>query len=302
MKLSDLKHVLVVGAGQMGRGIAQVCAQSGYLVTLSDADWATATAGRDRIIHQLDALVGKGRLTGAAAAETAQRLTASTVADAAKSAQLVIEAVSEDLVVKRRLFETLDATTPRDAILASNTSSISITELAGFTSRPDHVVGMHFMNPVPVMKLVEVVTGLRTSDATAALVTDLAGHLGKTVVRSQDRPGFIVNRILIPMLNEACFALQDGVACIEDIDLAIQHGLNHPMGPLRLADLIGLDTVLAIALVLYRDFSDSKYRPAPVLRSLVAAGQLGHKSDCGFYVYNDGKVQGPNPAITRLRG
>lgn len=301
MTLSDTRPIFVVGAGQMGRGIAQVCAQAGYDVKLCDADLDHASAGCAQITKQLDVLVAKGRLNAELATETAQRLTASSLSEGARDVQLVIEAVTENLQVKRELFHALDALTPKGAVLASNTSSISITALGGFTKRPKQVVGMHFMNPVPLMKLVEVVSGLQTSDATIALVTDLAKKLGKTVVHSQDRPGFIVNRILIPMLNEACFTLQDSVASVEDIDQAIQLGLNHPMGPLRLADLIGLDTVLAIALVLHQDFADSKYRPAPLLRNLVAAGQLGVKSGRGFYLYEDNKLLGPNPAVSVTR-
>jgi 3-hydroxybutyryl-CoA dehydrogenase len=285
MESKNVQRIAVIGAGQMGRGIAQTCAQNGHEVLLCDLDIARASAGKSEIEQQLQRLLGKAKITAEQSAATLARLVPSEVEPGASTAHLVIEAASEDPDLKLRLFEKLDAVAPSQTILCSNTSSISITRLAGATNRPERVVGMHFMNPVPVMKLVELIRGQATSDETHGLVSEFAEGLGKTVVTSADRPGFIVNRVLIPMLNEACFALSEGVASIEDTDLAITLGLNHPMGPFRLADWIGLDTVLAIASVLHDDFGDSKYRPCVLLRNLVAAGHLGVKSGRGFYIY-----------------
>ncbi len=292
---NDIRTVAVIGAGQMGGGIAQVCAQAGFDVRLSDAELAWAESGKSKIAAQLERAVGKGRLSADERQSCLDRIEPLETQAAVSVADLVIEAISEDPKVKRELFITLDKHAKPDAILASNTSSISISRLAGYTSRAERVAGMHFMNPVPVMKLVEVVQGLQSSADTIRSICDVAERLGKTVVLSQDRPGFIVNRVLIPMLNEACFALQEGVASVQDIDQAVHLGLNHPMGPLRLSDLIGLDTVLAIAEVLHRDFGDSKYRPAALLRNLVAAGYLGNKSGRGFYLYEGGKALGAAP-------
>ncbi len=285
MELDDLERVAVIGAGQMGRGIAQVCAQTGYRVAVCDVDESVAAAGTATIGKQLEKLVAKGKLSRAEAETISEKLSAKQVDAGVEDAQLVIEAATENVQLKLRLFEQLDKGAPAGALLCSNTSSISITRLAAATARPELVAGVHFMNPVPVMKLVEVIRGQVTSDETHALVVAFGRKLGKKVVTSLDRPGFIVNRVLIPMLNEACFALSEGVASISDMDEAITLGLNHPMGPFRLADWIGLDTVLAIAEVLHRDFGDAKYRPPVLLRNLVAAGHVGVKSGRGFYVY-----------------
>jgi 3-hydroxybutyryl-CoA dehydrogenase len=288
MQLGDVKTVGVVGAGQMGAGIAQICAGQGLGVELVDVDVGRALAARDKLAATLDKLVAKGRLADADRVATLGRIHARNLDEGVARADFVIEAATENYELKRDLFRELDRLAPRQAVLASNTSSLSITRLAAETSRPEQVIGMHFMNPVPLMKLCEVIRALQTSDAASNLTVTLAQALGKTVVQSQDRPGFIVNRLLIPLLNEAAFALEQGVATAEDIDQALRLGLNHPMGPLQLADLIGLDTVLAIAEVLQRDFGDDKYRPPPLLRNLVAAGWLGRKTGRGFYRYAAG--------------
>lgn len=295
LKLDDVTRVAVVGVGQMGRGIALVCARAGYEVSLCDVDRASALDARQRIASQLARLVGKNKLTGEEATGIERRLLPCELEAGVGPAQLVIEAVSEEPRVKLALFEELDRLAPPGALLCSNTSSISITRIAASTRRPELVEGVHFMNPVPTMQLVELIRGWVTADTTHELLCAFARKIGKTVVTSQDHPGFIVNRILIPMLNEACFAAAESVASVEDIDLAIRLGLNHPMGPFRLADLIGLDTVLSIAEVLHRDLGDDKYRPAVLLRNLVAAGHLGVKSGRGFYVY-EGDTP-PRPAF-----
>ncbi len=280
-----IANLAVVGAGQMGGGIAQVAAHAGLSVVVADASPELAQRALDRIGGALGKLVEKGKIDAPARAATLSRLRAARSLDDCAGADLAIEAVIEDEALKRGLLQKLDAVLRPEAILASNTSSISITALAACTKRPDRFVGMHFMNPPPVMQLVEIIRGLQTSDATYQAVVDLAKRLGKTTVTSKDLPGFIVNRVLIPLLNEACFALAEGLASAEDIDTAVKLGLNHPMGPLTLADFIGLDTCLAIAEVLHRGLGDDKYRPAPLLRQYVAAGWLGRKSGRGFYRY-----------------
>jgi 3-hydroxybutyryl-CoA dehydrogenase len=290
MLLSEVSEIQVVGAGQMGQGIAQVTAAAGFSVTLCDQTLELAEAGQARIKKNIGRLVEKQKLGPAEADAILLRLTPHALATAPTTAQLAIEAVSESFELKRAVFQQLDARLPRTSLLFSNTSSISITKLAATTTRPTQVLGLHFMNPVPLMQLVEVIRGLETSGATLELATALTARLGKTVVVSADRPGFIVNRILIPLLNEACFALQEGVANTADIDAAVHLGLNHPLGPLALADLIGLDTVLAIAEVLHREIGDDKYRPASLLRNLVAAGHLGRKTQRGFYNYTTDPV------------
>lgn len=277
----------VIGAGQMGQGIAQVAAQAALQVTLLDAEHSLAAAGAKKIEKRLARLVDKGKMTVEDANAISGRIAAQAEMQTLEGCQLVVEAVPENQDLKIDLFQRLDRILGSDAILASNTSSISITTLAAATSRPERVIGMHFMNPVPVMKLVEIIRGLATSDDTYEATRALAETMGKTVVTARDIPGFIVNRILIPMLNEACFALYEGLGTADDIDTGIKLGLNHPLGPLALADLIGLDTCLAIAEVLHRELGDSKYRPCPLLRQHVAAGWLGRKTGRGFYRYDE---------------
>lgn len=281
------KKLAVIGAGQMGRGIAQVAAGVGIDVTLSDATVALASKAKETIAAILKKQVEKGKLTEEAVSELLGRITPIGAGEGFDGCDIAIEAVSEQIDIKLAIFKNADERLPKGAILASNTSSISITRLAAATSRPELVVGMHFMNPVPLMKLVEVVRGVQTSDTTFAFTKDLAERMGKTVVTSNDHPGFMVNRILIPLLVEAGFALQEGVGSASDIDTGCKLGLNHPMGPLELADLIGLDTVLAIADVLHRELGDSKYRAPTNLRNLVAAGWLGKKTGRGFYRYDE---------------
>jgi len=286
-----LVRVLVVGAGQMGGGIAQVLAMRGHEVLLNDVDEGRIRRGIDGIAKRLDREVEKGRMTAEMRGEVLTHIDARPHFHDL-DIHLAIEAASEDLETKLGLFRNLDRNTPPEAVLASNTSSISITTLGAVTSKPDRVVGMHFMNPVPVMKLVEVIRGIATSDATFAYVRDLALSLDKTPVEVRDFPGFVSNRVLLPMLNEAMFAVYEGVASVEAIDTVMKLGMNHPMGPLELADFIGLDTCLAIMNVLYEGFGDSKYRPCPLLRQYVAAGWLGKKSGRGFYDYALRQAQG----------
>jgi 3-hydroxybutyryl-CoA dehydrogenase len=277
-------RVVVVGAGQMGGGIAQVLAAKGHEVLLHDVDDARIRHGIDGIAKRLDREVEKRRMSPEQRGEILTHIDGRThLRDL--EVELAIEAASERLETKLALFRELDRNTPPEAILASNTSSISITTLGAATSKPDRFIGMHFMNPVPVMKLVEVIRGLATSDATYNVVHDLALDLEKTPVEVRDFPGFISNRILMPMINEAIQALYEGVASVEAIDTVMKLGMNHPMGPLTLADFIGLDTCLAIMNVLHEGFGDSKYRPSPLLRQYVAAGWLGKKTGRGFYDY-----------------
>ena len=286
MVASNIARVGVLGAGQMGRGIAQVAAAAGIDVVLSDASIDLAERGKATIAAGLAKLVEKGKTTAEARDALIARVHPAGGVAAFADVDLAVEAATENVEVKLALFREADAAMKPGAILASNTSSISITRLAGATKRPELVVGMHFMNPVPVMKLCEIVRGVQTSDATHALTVALAERLGKTVITSKDHPGFLVNRVLLPLINEACFALQEGVGTAEDIDQGARLGLNHPMGPLELADLIGLDTCLAIADVLHTELGDSKYRAATVLKNLVAAGWLGKKTGRGFYRYD----------------
>jgi len=289
MTADNVRRVGVVGAGQMGAGIAQTAARSGYLVSLSDSSLERAEAGKQSIEKRLARAVERGKTDADDARACLERIEVRAPSQHG-DADLVVEAVVEHLETKLGLFDDLGKVVQDHCLLASNTSSISITRLAASVPEPERFIGLHFMNPVPVMQLVEIISGLQTSATTRQTATAFAESLDKTVIHSQDRPGFIVNRILIPLLNEACFALQDHVATAEHIDTGAKLGLNHPMGPLELADLIGLDTVLAIAEVLHREFADSKYRPAPLLKNLVAAGHLGRKSGRGFYVYGtDGK-------------
>jgi 3-hydroxybutyryl-CoA dehydrogenase len=281
----QIERMAVVGAGQMGSGIAQVAAQAGVEVVVVDASPDLSRRAVEKLGQTLAKLVEKGKLTPAERDAVVGRIRSVATLEQCGGVDLAIEAVVENLAAKQEIFRKLDAVLPPEALLASNTSSISITALAAATKRPDRFIGMHFMNPPPVMQLVEIIRGLQTSDATYDAVVALAKRFGKTTVTSKDSPGFIVNRILIPLLNEACFALQEGLASPEDIDTGVRLGLNHPMGPLTLADFIGLDTCLYIAEVLHRELGDDKYRPAPLLRQYVAAGWHGRKAGRGFYRY-----------------
>jgi len=282
----ELTTIGVVGAGQMGNGIAHVAAQAGYSVLLSDISADALERARATIEKNLGRQVKKERITADAADATLARISMSTSTDALSEAQLIVEAATENVDLKFRIFEGLARAASPGAILASNTSSISITALAARTDRPDRVIGMHFMNPVPVMKLVEIIDGLATSAETHDTVVAAAERMGKSVVVSRDMPGFIVNRVLMPYINEAVFALYEGIASVEDIDTAMKLGTNVPMGPLTLADFIGLDTCLSIMEVLREGMGgDSKYRPCPLLRKYVEAGWLGKKAGRGFYDY-----------------
>ena len=285
MKLENVKTIGIVGAGQMGRGIAQVCATSGYHVRLVDVAEELITEALAKIRVSLERSIERGGLTDQQAKEALALIHPVAQLNHLHDVQLVIEAIPEDLSLKQELFAELNRVCPPHTILASNTSSISISKLGAASGRPDRVVGLHFMNPAPVMKLIEVVRGTETSESTWNLALELAKRLGKTPVLSKDAPGFIVNRVLIPMINEAIFALDEGVASAADIDLAMTTGANHPVGPLALADRIGLDTVLAITEVLYQDLGDSKFRPCRLLRRYVDTGRLGRKTGHGFYRY-----------------
>lgn len=283
-----MTHAAVIGAGTMGNGIAHVFAQHGWEVALIDTQPVALERAMATIRANLDRQVKKGTLSPGAPDEVLGRITTAPSLDAAASASIVVEAASENPAVKFAIFEALDRLAPPAAILATNTSSISITEIAARTGRPAQVIGMHFMNPVPVMALVEVIRGHATSDATTAAVVAYARALGKTPVEVNDYPGFVANRVLLPMINEAIFCVMEGVAEPEAIDTVMKLGMAHPMGPLALADFIGLDVCLAILEVLHRGLGDDKYRPCPLLRRMVAAGHLGRKSGRGFYEYAAG--------------
>jgi 3-hydroxybutyryl-CoA dehydrogenase len=280
-----IERMAVIGGGQMGSGIAQVAAQAGVEVVIADASPELARKAVDKLGATLTKLVEKGKLSASDRDAVAARIKAAKGVEDCAGADLAIEAIVENEGVKKELFRKLDGLLAPHALLASNTSSISITALAAATKRPEKVIGMHFMNPPPVMQLIEIIRGLQTSDETYATTLALAKRFGKTTVTSKDVPGFIVNRVLIPLINEACFALQEGLATPEDIDTGVKLGLNHPMGPLTLADFIGLDTCLFIAEVLHRELGDDKYRPAALLRQYVAAGWYGRKAGRGFYKY-----------------
>ena len=281
------RPVAVIGAGTMGSGIAQIFAAAGRPVYLGDQDEASLERGLRSIAKSLDRLIKKGSLDAAARDQVLGRIRRGAAGSALKDCAIAIEAVPERPDLKKAVLRELDKALPEDAILATNTSSISITELAAATSHPSRVVGMHFMNPVPVMQLVEVVRGLETSAETVNATMKAARAVGKTPVLVEDRPGFVSNRVLLPMINEAIFALHEGVATREAIDTVMKLGMNHPLGPLALADLIGLDVCLDIMEVLHRGFGEDKYRPCPLLRTMVAAGRLGRKAGRGFYEYSD---------------
>ena len=280
-----IEKVFVIGAGQMGGGIAQVCAQAGYQVTLHDLNEEAYDRGFKVITKNLERNVEKGRMTEEEKEAVLGRFTKSTDMQNAKNADIVIEAAVENMAIKSKIFAELDEITPEHTILATNTSSLPITEIGAATKRPGKVIGMHFMNPVPVMKLVEVIRGLATDDDVYQAVEEMTKKLNKTPVEVNDAPGFVANRVLMPMINEAIFTLYEGVATKEAIDDVMKMGMNHPMGPLQLADFIGLDTCLYIMETLYEGFGDSKYRPCPLLRKYVKAGWYGKKTGRGFYSY-----------------
>lgn len=282
----NVQKVMVVGAGQMGAGIAQVCAQAGFAVWMYDVKKEALDNGKALITKLLSRSVEKERMTEAEKSAVLDRLTMTTAIEDANQADVVIEAVVENIDVKKSVFQQLEQVARKETILATNTSSLPLTEIAAVTSRPEKVIGMHFMNPVPVMKLVEVIRAIQTTDATYQTVADMTKLLNKTSVESNDFPGFIANRILMPMINEAVFTVHEGVASVEDVDTVMKLGMNHPMGPLTLADFIGLDTCLYIMEVLYEGFGDSKYRPCPLLKQYVQAGWYGKKSGRGFYTYS----------------
>ncbi|WP_349775455.1 3-hydroxybutyryl-CoA dehydrogenase [Mesobacillus maritimus] len=280
-----MEKIMVIGAGQMGSGIAQVCAEAGYQVTLNDLKPEFVERGLGVITKNLTRQVDKGRITAEQKAEVLARIASSTDLQDAGAVDLIIEAAVENMEVKTKIFAQLDEIAQPHTILASNTSSLPITEIAAATKRPEKVIGMHFMNPVPVMKLVEIIRGLATADEVYQTIEDITKKIGKVPVEVNDFPGFVANRILMPMINEAIYTLYEGVATKESIDEVMKLGMNHPMGPLTLADFIGLDTCLYIMETLYDGFGDPKYRPCPLLRKYVKAGWLGKKSGRGFYVY-----------------
>ncbi|MBN1678742.1 MAG: 3-hydroxybutyryl-CoA dehydrogenase [Anaerolineae bacterium] len=287
MDTGAIRHIMVVGAGTMGTGIAQVLAMNGFYVILCDVEHSILEHALDAIMHDIDRRISKGKLTAEDKQTVQKNIIITPELTSAREADFVIESVSETPELKRDIFARLDQLTSPGVILATNTSSISITAIGSATDRPEKVVGMHFMNPVPVMKLIEIIPGLLTSQDTIDTVMVLGRKLGKTPVEAADYPGFIANRVLMPMINEAIYALMEGVGTVEAIDTVMKLGMNHPMGPLALADFIGLDVVLHVLNVLNEGLGDPKYRPCPLLRKMVTAGQLGCKSGQGFYTYDE---------------
>ncbi len=289
-KKISMKNVAVIGAGTMGNGIAHTFAQSGFKVQLIDLSETSLKKGIDTISKNLDRMVAKEKITEAQKEETLKNIsTFTSISEGVEHASLVVEAATENVDLKLKIFKQLDEACPEDTILATNTSSISITQIAAVTSRPDRIIGMHFMNPVPIMKLVEIIKGYNTSDEVTKLIMDLSVTLGKTPVEVNDYPGFVANRILMPMLNESIETLYNGVAGVKEIDTVMKLGMAHPMGPLELADFIGLDVCLSILEVMYNGFKNPKYAPCPLLVNMVKAGKLGVKSGEGFYDYSENR-------------
>ena len=281
-----MKKIGVLGTGTMGAGIIQVLAQNGYEVVLRARRQTSVDGGIAKVTKAFDKMVAKEKMTAEQKDEIMSRIKGSTDISIVKDADLIIEAATEDMEAKKALFAELNELVGPDCILATNTSSLSITEIAAASGRPDKVIGMHFFNPVPMMKLVEIIKGLATSEETKDTIVELTKSIGKTPVEVEEAPGFVVNRILVPMINEAAFVYSEGLASAEDIDTAMKLGANHPMGPLALGDLVGLDIALAVMETFYREFADSKYRPAPILKKMVRAGHLGMKTGKGFYDYS----------------
>jgi len=280
-----IKKIMVIGAGQMGSGIAQVCAQSGYNVLLYDIDEKFTKRAIEKITHFLSRGVDKGKITDEDKNRTLSKIKTTVDLFDGRDTDFIIEAAPENLELKKKIFSELNEICPKDTILSTNTSSLSITEIASVTERPEKVIGMHFFNPVPLMKLIEIICGLETSEETFNITKDIAIKLGKTPVKAKDYPGFVSNRLLMPMVNEATYVFMEGIASAEDIDIVMKLGMNHPMGPLELADLIGIDTCLHVMETLYEGFKDSKYRPCPLLKNMVNSGRLGRKTGKGFYEY-----------------
>jgi 3-hydroxybutyryl-CoA dehydrogenase len=292
IKIKTMKNIAVIGAGTMGNGIAHIFAQTGFKVTLIDISQAALDKAIATISGNLDRIIKKGAISEADKATTLSNLTTNTnIEEGVKNADLVIEAATENIDLKLKIFKQLDAATTSNTILATNTSSISITKIAALTSKPDKVIGMHFMNPVPVMKLIEVIRGYATSAETTQIIMELSSQLGKIPVEVNDYPGFVANRILMPMINEAIYSLYEGVAGVNEIDTVMKLGMAHPMGPLQLADFIGLDVCLAILKVLHDGFGNPKYAPCPLLVNMVTAGKLGVKTGEGFYTHTPGSKE-----------